>query len=208
MKQLSGILLPAFPLFLALIVGIILLAGIKKFKTKPQEKGVAVVCLILALTTFGLWLSAQILYDHSGAGRPSRCSMNLNHLALSLVSYCNEFGKYPVKDKWCDLLLEKTDVKLEDFICPRLVLYWPVVGGKMYVLPKPKKQNCGFALNPNTGPNSPDDMVLLFESKPGWNKYGGPELLYPENHDGCNVLFNDGHTEFVTQKDAEKLKWK
>jgi prepilin-type processing-associated H-X9-DG protein len=55
----------------------------------------------------------------------------------------------------------------------------------------------------------PEDMVLLFESKPGWNLYGGPELLTTENHNGrgCNVLFGDGHTEWVRKERFGQLKW-
>jgi len=49
----------------------------------------------------------------------------------------------------------------------------------------------------------------LFESKPGWNQHGGPELLNPDNHNGkgCNVLFNDAHVEFVKTEDFNDLKW-
>jgi hypothetical protein len=38
-------------------------------------------------------------------------------------------------------------------------------------------------------------LVLLFETKGGWNQYGGPELLSTKNHkgDGCHVLINDSH---------------
>jgi prepilin-type processing-associated H-X9-DG protein len=53
-------------------------------------------------------------------------------------------------------------------------------------------------------------MVLLFETNPGWNQVGGPESLTTENHqnDGCNVLFVDGHVEFVKKQDVNRLHWK
>jgi hypothetical protein len=52
-------------------------------------------------------------------------------------------------------------------------------------------------------------MVLLFETPPGWNQSGGPEILTTENHmrDGCNIVFVDAHTRFVRQKDLEDLRW-
>ncbi len=52
-------------------------------------------------------------------------------------------------------------------------------------------------------------MVLVFESRPGWNQAGGIELLTTENHrgEGCNVLFVDGHVEFVKPEDIPKLRW-
>ena len=40
-----------------------------------------------------------------------------------------------------------------------------------------------YAMNSNCRDGSPDDMVFLFESKPGWNQHGGPELFTFDNHD-------------------------
>ncbi len=68
-----------------------------------------------------------------------------------------------------------------------------------------------YAINPNCMPDSPDDMVLLFESKTGWNQYGGPEIFTFDNHDpkgGC-VLFNDGTVKFIrTEEELNNLHWK
>jgi len=52
-------------------------------------------------------------------------------------------------------------------------------------------------------------MVLLFETKGGWNQFGGPEILTTENHKGkgCNILFNDGSVEFVKPERLGELKW-
>lgn len=43
-----------------------------------------------------------------------------------------------------------------------------------------------------------------------WNQFGGPELLAGERHkgEGCNILFNDYHVEFVTPERLGELKWK
>ena len=71
--------------------------------------------------------------------------------------------------------------------------------------------NSYYALNPNCKPDSPDDMVLLFETKAGWNQHGGPELFTFDNHDpkgGC-VLFNDGTVKFIrTKEELKSLRWK
>ncbi|MBN1805728.1 MAG: hypothetical protein JW837_10785 [Sedimentisphaerales bacterium] len=42
-----------------------------------------------------------------------------------------------------------------------------------------------------------------------WNQSGGPELLTTENHrgQGCNVLFNDLHVEFVKAERLGELNW-
>jgi prepilin-type processing-associated H-X9-DG protein len=42
-----------------------------------------------------------------------------------------------------------------------------------------------------------------------WNQVGGPEDITTEYHKGigCNVLFGDGHSEFVKTKDLGGLRW-
>ena len=68
-----------------------------------------------------------------------------------------------------------------------------------------------YAMNPNCGPNSPPDTVLLFETKAGWNQHGGPELFTFDNHDpggGC-VLLNDGTVKFIrTTEEFQQVRWK
>jgi prepilin-type processing-associated H-X9-DG protein len=112
--------------------------------------------------------------------------------AMQMYANSNE-GKYPTADKWCDLLLERNLLTEKQFICRNA-----------------GEGKCHYAMNPNCGPNSPSDMVLLFESRAGWNQSGGPELLAPENHGdkGCNILFNDGHVDFVKKEELGKLKWR
>ncbi len=68
-----------------------------------------------------------------------------------------------------------------------------------------------YAMNSNCREGSPDDMVFLFESQPGWNHHGGPELFTFDNHDpkgGC-VLLNDGKVRFIrTEEELQQLRWK
>jgi hypothetical protein len=69
-----------------------------------------------------------------------------------------------------------------------------------------------YAMNANIesfGSNAPDDMVLLFETKGGWNQSGGAEIMSTNNHkeEGCNVLFNDGTVEFIKTQDLKNLRW-
>lgn len=125
-------------------------------------------------------------------------SANLKHIGVMVLLYSGDFdGKYPTSDKWCDLLVENYRVDTKIFICRS-------------ALGKGDKGRCHYALNPDCEPNSPPDMVLLFETKGGWNQFGGPEILTTENHNGkgCNVLFNDGRVEFVKKEQIGKLKWK
>jgi len=80
----------------------------------------------------------------------------------------------------------------------------------MFTWPVPKKGTCSYAMNPNCRPNSPSDMVLLFETKGGWNQFGGREILTTENHGGkgCNILFNNGRVKFVKTERLDDLAWK
>jgi hypothetical protein len=70
-----------------------------------------------------------------------------------------------------------------------------------------------YAMNANSRGRggSPKDMVFLFESRPGWNQCGGPELFTFDNHNpkGGLVLLNDGTVKFVrTEEELKQLRWK
>jgi len=66
-------------------------------------------------------------------------------------------------------------------------------------------------MNPNCGVDSAPDVVLLFETKAGWNQHGGPELFTFDHHDpkgGC-VLLNDGTVKFIrTEEELHALRWR
>jgi prepilin-type processing-associated H-X9-DG protein len=123
------------------------------------------------------------------------CGLNMSGLGKALLVYSADNNDcYPTSYKWCDLLVEKAEVSEKQFACPHAK----------------QKSRSNYAINPNAEPNLPPDTVLLFETKGGWNQSGGPELMTFENHDGkgCNVLFNDGHIEFIKPDEVGKLKWK
>jgi len=166
------------------------------------------------------------------------CTTNLERLGSALIYYAKQnHHQYPSPERWCDLLIEHTYVKQEDFQCARAI-----------------KGRCHYALNPNAEPisryqdldnyfesyyydkkrlmdvnieergfwlstyfaersNKRDllpKMVLLFETKAGWNQFGEDELLTTENHDGmgCNILFNNGRVIFVPTECLGDLRWK
>jgi hypothetical protein len=82
---------------------------------------------------------------------------------------------------------------------------------RIHKCPGAGEGNNHYAMNPNCKPDSPGDMVLLFETKAGWNQHGGPELFTFDNHDprgGC-VLLNDGMVRFIrTKEEFQQLRWK
>jgi len=121
------------------------------------------------------------------------CRRQMIQLGDAMRFYSTDHNnQYPAVNQWCDLLLEYIDLHDTWFFC--------VDGDEMN----------HYALNPNVRPNSPSDVVLLFETELGWNQFGGPELLTATHHKGfgCNILFNDGHVEFIKPRRFGKLKWK
>lgn len=122
------------------------------------------------------------------------CAANLKQLRVCLFLYAEDHHRvFPTPEKWCDLLVAEFEELLEEtFRCPG--------GGE---------GRCNYAMNPQAEPNSAPDVVLLFESQPGWSQFGGAELLTMENHEGrgCNVLFVDGRVEFAKADGIVGLKW-
>ncbi len=107
---------------------------------------------------------------------------------------------YPRANEWCDILL-RDDRTLQQ--------YNQVYNADPFQCPAAK--TCHYAINPDCRPDSPTDVVLLFESKPGWNQHGGPELFTFDNHDpkGGLVLLNGGAVKFIrTEEELQQLRWK
>jgi len=124
------------------------------------------------------------------------CAVNLSGLGKAMIIYAGEHNDmFPTPSKWCDLLIEHTEVPPLMFRC------------------KGANQGpCNYAMNKNVeklGVFAPPDMVLLFETSPGWNQFGGPEILTTENHhgDGCNIVFVDCHVKFVRTEGLKNLQW-
>jgi prepilin-type processing-associated H-X9-DG protein/prepilin-type N-terminal cleavage/methylation domain-containing protein len=187
--------------------------------------------IVILLLVFSYFIG-KYLFDRAIGSSAGMCRRKIKFLYSELVHYALEHDKrYPPPEKWCDSLLENGGAMLPDFYCsdgndpkyveitdPNHMRNAPVKsvldseydaedGQHIYVY---RAAWSHFAINPNAEPNSPANVVLLFSTKGGWNQSGGPELLTFDNHRGrgANVLFNDGHVEFVKPEDAGKLKWK
>ncbi len=144
---------------------------------------------------------------------------------------------YPDPNRWCDVIvaamrrMHVTDytrdgktrrsypdrVIAREFTCP--VVHPPTDADS---IPSPPDETdpsipplggwvSDYAMNSSCREGSPDDMVFLFESKPGWNQHGGPELFTFDNHDprGGLVLLHDGTVKFIrTEQELQQLRWK
>ena len=180
----------------SIIVGVIALLKISKYEKVIKGRNFAVISIISSIVMFSLFVFLVMggFWVRDGRGHLDLyCGTRISGLGRLIWIYAGDFEeKYPIADKWCDLLLENTDTIEEQFICPAAA-----------------KGRGHYAMNPNCQPNSPPDTVLLFETKPGWNQFGGPELLSFENHESkrCNILFNAGYVRSIKHKDVNELNW-
>jgi len=186
----------------AIIIGIIALVMIPQSRGQLKGTGLAITGIVLpvvlvpvAACLMGMLMPAlarvrQIAFRVV-------CGQNMSGLGRAMLIYANDYGdEFPTQTEWCDLLMKYADVPREQFRC-KGALEGP----------------CNYAMNKNVWNFSrgdvPPDMVVLFETHPGWNQVGGPEILTTDNHqgEGCNILFADNHVKFVKTEDLDKLKW-
>jgi hypothetical protein len=133
-----------------------------------------------------------------------RCAEHIEglftHIDMRTEQLPKEPIRYPAVSTWCDAVIDHYRAEYAEGSIERLFRCPGVQEGK---------SNC--AMNPNCRPGSPPDMVLLFETKGGWNQHGGPELFTFDNHDprGGLVLLNDGTVKFIrTDEELKQLRWK
>jgi len=188
----------------AVICGIVALVKISGSNGLLKGKGMAITGLVLpgvfvALLPFFAMVAAifmPALYRTKFIASRVVCVTQIKGLSAAMLVYAHDYDdRVPTGDEWCDLLMRYADVPPEAFSCPSA-----------------PEGECNYALNKNLrkmgGPESAR-IVAIFESQPGWNQAGGPELLTTEYHngEGCNVAFGDGHTEFVRADRIDSLYW-
>jgi hypothetical protein len=113
------------------------------------------------------------------------------HLGKAILEYAERTGKWPDADKWCD------EIDIEDIMSWRLIY-------------EDNKPQCNFAMNKyaiGLAKDIPDDMVLLFESEFGWNKVGGAEIAKERIPGIIQVVFGNGDTKAIPEKDINQLRW-
>jgi len=198
----------------AIILGIVALVKISKSQGQLKGNGLAIAGIavpVAALPIIALLMGIlmPVMARTRQIALRLQCGSNMSSLGKAMLIYANEHdNKFPTTSKWCDLLIEHTDVANHIFLCKG------APGCKVNrCYDDTTGQPCSYAMNKNVeGLNReelPADMVLLFETEPGWNKSGGPEILSTENHyrQGCNILFVDCHVEWIDTVNLDELKW-
>jgi len=156
-----------------------------------------IIILVMGLLALSFQVVIPAIQRAAGPGPKRWCQGTLHAFALAAKEFADERGgKLPFEPNWCDVFHDVLLMSPKGFICD---------GGKT----KP----CSYALNENVMGlrlgELPTDVVVLFDSKPGWNQVGGAGLLAPENHKGkgCNILFGDFTVKFVDRENLGQLKW-
>ena len=158
--------------------------------------GLAISGIVLPILMIPLLLAILLpsLFKARNTAQRVACASNLKQLGTGMILYANDNKyRFPTPSQWCDLLKNNGYTFDKVLLCPL----------------NPKGRS-SYAVNPNaTNTNCPGDMVLLFETSDGWNKYGGPEIANFENHkgDGLNVIFVNSDVRFVKPKDVNSLRW-
>jgi len=200
---LEKMLLPAGAVVLgiALVAGVIALVMIKASGGRVGGRRLALLGIIVPIVSAAAFLrtSPGTCCECVLVSPAQQCRSNIIQLAGEINKYRdgNE-GRFPQAEKWCDILLEQTKPDESLFSCPH-----------------DEGARCSYSLNKyaaEAGSDLPGDMVLLFESGPGWNQVGGPELFTAphESRRGSagNVAFANGKARFVFEEDVDSLNWK
>jgi hypothetical protein len=131
------------------------------------------------------------------------CVLHLRNLMNRLERYARRQRVYPGALTWCDVFVKYYSERGYTADVSRF--------SSEVTCPAAGEGKCHYAMNPACGLASPPDMVLLFETKAGWNQHGGPELFTFDNHDpkGGLVLLNDGTVKFIrSEEELKQLRWK
>lgn len=153
----------AIPAFICGIVGIV---KIEKSAGRLKGKGLAIAgialpAVSLPIVALLLGILMPVLARTRSLAHQLVCGTNMSALGKAMLIYANDYDeKYPDTSEWCDLLIEYNEVHKSIFRCKGA-----------------PEGPCNYAMNKNIeelGANAPPDMVLLFETYPGWNQAGGP----------------------------------
>ena len=194
-RHTEGLLLLALFIFIPLAIAFGCIGIIEIRNSKGRLRGIG---LIAGAIVVMLAVAVPPGYSVISESIVSRilCKCSPKAMRETMQTYASDHNrKYPTPQAWCDLLVQNSqDAKK---------LFCEVSGSNG------GSGLCHYTLNPNCKPDSPGDVVLLFETKSGWNQFGNQEMLTSKDNykEGWRVLFNDGHLEFIEPHELSKLKW-
>ena len=117
----------------------------------------------------------------------------MTSIVIALELYKQDyFGELPDGSSWSDSLVDTYTTARELTFISKGKIQW------------------NYALNENVTElqETPDDIIVVFESVPGWNLVGGKELLVGDNDkDGCWFIFGNMDLKYVLPEDLDSLRW-
>lgn len=170
-----------------------------KFRIPGTEKALGVIVIGFPFFVFAMAAqgdSFSVWAKH--LQKRMACTSNIKTLYRCCEMYHADSRTRPISEKWCDLIKPYVmDTEKNPFQCP-----------------KDEIGPCSYAMNKNIPADAndlPPDLVLLFESAPGWNQTGGSEDVVTDRHYknnyGANIAFADGSVKFIKTEDIPKLRW-
>lgn len=188
----SSILICNVLFFGGLILSLIALLGILSRNTKIH--GAVCASCVLTFTIFVFAAELVILYKLHIEHQKMLCLLNMRELNVCYWVYKEEKELFAHKENWNDIISPYVHEK------------------RWFQCPCDKIGPCSYAMNENIPADAtqlPDDLVVLFESAPGWNQVGGPDEVVSDRHHkyGAVILFADGFFKFVPAEDIPNLRW-
>jgi prepilin-type processing-associated H-X9-DG protein len=164
----------------------------KKNKTIRYILVSILVIIILAVTVY---IALPRLSCGPIPARDVICKSNLKKLIEMYLLLQKENNQGDLSSNEWERLKKLLEDKSNCFLCPV-----DKVGPESYAF------NENLPSKPDKLPN---DLVVIFECAPGYNKVGGPDDVVTDRHGkpGANIAFADGHVEFVTAEDISDLRW-
>ncbi|MHC4927795.1 MAG: H-X9-DG-CTERM domain-containing protein [Planctomycetota bacterium] len=161
------------------------------------------------------------------------CGTNLKGLATALIVYANDYDDILPSENWCDVLIEEVDVSPKSFVCPQsdaiegecsYAMNENVVGKNMGKFPadvvlvfetdkgrEDGPRNASIKTRKHYGflGNYYDEDTMVYKGR--FNQTGGSEDVVCHHNNsgqqGCNIMFADGHVEFVTKDRIANGPW-
>ena len=161
----------------------------------------AIFTLLIPLLAIPAAIMFPVFAKARASAQQVTCLSNVKQLGTAMSMYASDWDdRYPLADNWNEALAPYAKDPENLIICPAAE----------------SKDEPSYAMNgqlsgfPERSISSPADIVMLYDSVPGRNRSGGPELLpSPPRHTGDNntVGFVDGHVKSVERSDTSALKW-